>query len=37
MALVTLRDRPTAITQATAEEMAAVSTSGDGWPNAADG
>jgi DHA2 family multidrug resistance protein-like MFS transporter len=29
MALVTLRDRPTAITQATAEEMAAVSTSGD--------
>jgi hypothetical protein len=29
MALVSLRDRPTAITQATAEEMAAVSTSGD--------
>jgi MFS transporter, DHA2 family, multidrug resistance protein len=37
MALVTLRDRPAAITQATAEEMAAVSTSGDGRPNAADG
>jgi MFS transporter, DHA2 family, multidrug resistance protein len=36
MALVTLRDRPAAITQATAEEMAAVSTSGDGRPNAAD-
>jgi MFS transporter, DHA2 family, multidrug resistance protein len=37
MALVTLRDRPAAITQATAEEMAPVSTSGDGRPNAADG
>jgi MFS transporter, DHA2 family, multidrug resistance protein len=30
MALVTLRDRPAAITQATAEEMAAVSTAADG-------
>jgi DHA2 family multidrug resistance protein-like MFS transporter len=37
LALVTLRDRPAATTEATAEEMAAVSTSGDGRPNAADG
>jgi DHA2 family multidrug resistance protein-like MFS transporter len=37
MALITLRDRPAAITEATAEEMAAVPTSGDGRPSAADG
>jgi MFS transporter, DHA2 family, multidrug resistance protein len=37
LALVTLRDRLAATTEATAEEMAAVSTSGDGRPNAADG
>ena len=38
MALVTLRDRPAANTQASAnEELAMASPSGDGWPNAADG
>jgi DHA2 family multidrug resistance protein-like MFS transporter len=37
MALVTLRDRPAASTQATADrDLAAVSTSGDGRPNAPD-
>jgi hypothetical protein len=37
LALVALPDQPAAITEATAEEMAAVSTSGDGRPVAADG